>query len=165
MSNDGPPGGTGRTPEDAALAELENELRAVATRLDPPPADVLAAGRVAFAMRDVDAELAVLLLDSWDADDARALPSVRAGAQPRLLAFALPRTRVELEVTHRDGGHDVVGHVTGVRPEVLELEGPRGRTPCRLDPLGRFLTRMAPGVFRLRANMGEMLVLSPWVTA
>jgi hypothetical protein len=157
--------GTGQTPEDiSARDELEGELRAMAARADDPPAEVLAAARAAFTVRDLDAELAVLLLDSWDPDPARPLASVRSEGAPRLLSYALRHATIDLEVTERGGACEVIGHVTGVQPEELELESVHHRTPCRIDALGRFMTRIAPETFRLRAKTAEGPVLTPWST-
>lgn len=167
MSEDEGPGSTGQDSGDAAaLDALEAELRASAARLDPPHPGVLAAARAAFGMRALDAELAVLLLDSWDRhpDPARPLATVRSAEDLRLLSFDLHAATLDAEVTRRPYGPEVVGHVGPQQPGVLELETPHGRTSVEADALGRFIVRVATGPLRFRADFGDRVVVTPWVT-
>ena len=76
--------------------ELERRLRALATEADPPPALVVDAAKAAFALRDLDAELAVLVADS--AVDDPAVLTRAVVSDVRMLSFECGDVAVELDV-------------------------------------------------------------------
>ena len=81
-------------PDDTALLL---RLGAIAAEVDPVPDLVLEAGRAAFLLRRLDAELAELVADS-----ATDRAGVRGG-DDRLLSFEAGETSLELQVTARSG--------------------------------------------------------------
>jgi hypothetical protein len=88
---DGVTGEEHLSPEDLELLAVLGE---VWEQIDPVPAVVLEAARGAFAWRDVDAELAELILDSRLEETA-----VRSLDGPRMLTFAADEVTVEVEVS------------------------------------------------------------------
>jgi hypothetical protein len=143
--------------DDELLAELGAAVRA---EREVPPG-VLAAGRAAFAWRDVDAELAALSYDG-------ALAGVRSaepGAQPaelRALTFVAADVTIELEVTG-DGlfGQLVPPSAGEVRLHVRDGE----QRSAELDEVGWFAFKPAPsGMCRLHVRTDEgTSVLTEWI--
>jgi hypothetical protein len=80
------------TPDDA----LEARLRRLAAEHDAPPDDVLAAARAAWETRDLDAELAALVADSWT--DAQVVATRAAASDVRMLTFEVDGVTVEVDV-------------------------------------------------------------------
>jgi hypothetical protein len=137
----------------------------VVRAVEQVPASFVAAGRAAFAWRDVDAELAALSHDSATAGpDAAAVAGTRAEpAQLRALTFVSSELTIELEVT----ADALVGQVIPPRPGRIELESPHGRSgDVRVDEVGWFAIRPVPtGPVRphLRTDDGA-LVRTEWTT-
>lgn len=144
-------------PDDALL----DRLRQLAREADPVPPLVVAAARVSFELRSLDAKLAELVADSAD---ERADPAlVRAAADVRLLSFAVGQVWVELEVTVEDGLRRLVGELSGGRD--LELETSNARVPVPVDELGRFSADgVAAGRCRLHISGDDGPVTTSWVT-
>src|SRR3954452_4546738 len=83
-------------------ATTEAELRAIFSQVDPVPQRLDDAARTAFTWRTVDSELADLMRDSAEEEEAGAL--VRSGGGPRQLSFESPRLGTELEAVSSGPG-------------------------------------------------------------
>jgi hypothetical protein len=149
-----------RGDEDEALtAELGEALRAAAA----VPDRFLAAGKAAFAWRNVDADLAALAHDS-------ATEHVLAGTRSepatlRALTFVASRLTIEIEVT----AEALQGQVVPPQPGQIELQQrdkARETPPVEVDELGWFVFRPAPhGMWRMRLRTGDgNTVLTEWIT-
>ena len=144
---------------------LEQRLRALAAEADPPPEDVLTAARAAFALRDLDAELAALTADSWT--DAEAVPTRAVLSDVRMLAFECGDVSIEMDVETDHAARTctlrgmVVGDVVA-----LALVRADARRDVPLDPGGGFgADGVAPGPVRLVAVLGDgRRVTTTWVT-
>ncbi|HVL83169.1 MAG TPA: hypothetical protein VM367_02590 [Pseudonocardia sp.] len=137
--------------DDALLRELAGVLRP----WTEPPAEVLAAARGLFALRDLDAELAALTYDSL-LDDEPA--TVRAAAQPRILTFTAGELTIEVEVDATPAGRRLIGQLVPPQPAGLELRAGEAE-PVRADAdeLGRFVLALPPtrGRVRLRVRRAD----------
>jgi hypothetical protein len=146
--------------KDRALLQ---ELGRVAAQADPVPDIVYASARAAFALRDLDAELAHLV------EDSTAGSGVRSGAtDTRLLSFEAAALEVELEISYAAAGATILGQVVPV---------PAGDATVRLftstgevalgpvDELGAFRFDGVPqGLVRLQVEApGAAGVTTPWV--
>ncbi len=143
--------------DDALLARL----RAVANEVDPVPADVRAFASAAFALRDLDAELAVLVHDSATRD--LELSGVRGDDDVRLLSYDAAAVGIELQVVVRGDRRDVMGQVVGAATAVA-LETGAGEHEVSPDGSGIFRAEdLAPGRVRVRLTTPSGLtVLTPW---
>jgi len=150
------------TPATWSDDELEQRLRAVATEVDPVPELVLEQARAAYTLRDLDAELAELVLDS-DVDTGAAL--VRGDDDLRMLAFRSDRLSVELEVSRTGGRWSLRGLTVGATGAV-DIETTEGTVSAALDERGRFATDdLAPGSLRLHLTAEDgSRVTTSWVT-
>ncbi len=146
------------TPEDDALLA---RLRAVAAEAEPVPPDVRTLASAAFALRDLDAELAVLVHDS--ATRELELSGVRGDDDVRLLSYDAAAVGIELQVVVRGGRRDVMGQVVGDAAGVV-LETGAGEQEVTPDASGIFrLEALAPGRVRVRLGTpGGLTVLTPW---
>ncbi len=137
-------------------------LRRLAAEADPPPAHVLEAARSAYALRDLDAELAALVLDSAEAG----LAGVRGDDEVRLLSYESTGLGLELQVTERGDRRDVVGQV---------LDGDGGPVVVQTEDAAHEVAPGADGVFavpglppgRLRVRLrgpGGTAVVTPWTS-
>lgn len=144
--------------------ELERRLRALATEADPPPALVVDAAKAAFALRDLDAELAVLVADS--AVDDPAVLTRAVVSDVRMLSFECGDVAVELDVETdplsrrvRLSGLAVgaVGAVVLVRSDA--------RISADLAGDGRFVVEnVAPGPLRLELTTPDgRRVTTSWI--
>ncbi|NRQ37857.1 hypothetical protein HII36_39415 [Nonomuraea sp. NN258] len=132
--------------EDEGFA-WEEELREIANRLDPVPAELLEDAMRAYALRTLDAELAELTFDSWDVVSAT---RVRGGG-PRLLTFTSRDLVLELEVS----GARLVGRTSG-GPAEIGVQRRDDETRLRSDALGRFTAdALQPGPLRLRVSPAQ----------
>lgn len=142
--------------DDALLAEL----RAMASRYDPVPAEAIAAARSALAWRTLDAELAALTADS---SVSRSLAGVRGVATPTLLTFECGSLTLEVEVTEGRGGRRLLGQFVSPGPPTVEIRHPGGTTLVEVDEVGRFsATDIPPGPVRLEASVGGQVVVTDW---
>lgn len=143
------------TPEDDALLD---RLRRVTAQADAPPPVVLDLARAAFALRDLDAELAVLVLDSETA--GAELTGVRGEDDVRLLSYEASRLGLELQLD----GRDLLGQVVGGVAESVVVETDDGEHPVQADADGVFRYEGATGArvrVRLRGTDG-LTVVTPW---
>lgn len=147
------------TPEQDALL---GRLRAVAAEADPVPAHVRTLASAAFSLRDLDAELAVLVHDSAGASPE--LSGVRGDDDARLLSYDAEAVGVELQVVTRRDRRDVLGQVVGDPPAALAVETGDGEHPVVPDATGVFrLADLAAGRLRIRVTTaGGLTVLTPW---
>jgi hypothetical protein len=150
------------TPAALSDDELEQLLRAVAAEVDPVPELVLEQARAAYTLRNLDAELAELVLDS-DLDEGAAL--VRGGDDLRMLAFRSEQLSVELEVARTGDRWSLRGLATGATGAV-EIETDEGTASAPLDARGRFVADdLAPGSLRLHLTAADgSRVTTSWVT-
>jgi len=142
--------------DERLLAELGEAVRA---GQEVPPG-LVAAGREAFAWRNVDAELAAL---SYDSTTSGALAGTRAQpAALRALTFVTSGLTLEIEVTV-DG---LLGQVVPAQAGEIELRGQdRSVRAAPVDGVGWFVFRPPPsGMFRLHLRTtGGATVLTEWV--
>lgn len=138
---------------------LVEELVDFFLRTDPVPPAVLKAAEAAFELRDLDAQLAVLLQDS--AVDEAQLAGVR-GSAGRLLRFGTDERFVELDIN----GSEFAGYVVPALSGQLRVEHDGGAIEVPVDAVGRFRGRgLAGGRIRLRfALTGQRVLLTSWVT-
>ena len=126
-------------------------LTLVADRVDPVPADVLNAARAALSMRDLDAQLALLMADS-EVSEGPVLVRDTQTLTPRMLSFGHPSSGVELEleIHPSSDGVRLLGLVTGSDgPLTVECDDTNIETTP--DALGRFTVANVPhGQLRLR---------------
>jgi hypothetical protein len=111
---------------------FEARLRRLAAAQDPPPADVLAAAKAAWEVRDLDAELAALVADSWT--DEEALATRGPADTVRMLTFDLDGTTVDIDVQRDPAGATarLRGWAAGAAGDVtLVRAGGREQIPAR----------------------------------
>jgi hypothetical protein len=144
----------------AADMELLAALGDVWREVDPVPAAVLEAARGAYAWRDIDAELAELILDSRLEEAA-----VRSLDGPRMLTFAADEVTVEVEVSVSAAGRDLVGQLLPPQPATVTI---RCNGPDRVvaaDELGRFSVAGLPaGPVSLLCRAGDVPLATSWIT-
>lgn len=157
---DTPRGETHDEPLPAEDLELLAALGNVWHEVDPVPAAVLEAARGAYAWRDVDAELAELILDSRLEEAA-----VRSLDGPRMLTFAAGEVTVEVEVSATAAGRDLVGQLLPPQPSTVTI---RCNGPDRVvaaDELGRFRAAGLPaGPVSLLCRAGDAPLATSWIT-
>ena len=153
---------TSHVPDDLLL----DELRRIASVVDPVPEALVHAGRESLTWLRVDAELAELLSDSIVDDERLAL--VRSSGGVRAVTFEADGFTIELDILG-DGAHrTLVGQL--VPPGIAEIdvqtiEAPRTVTA---DTHGRFRAEDVPaGRMRLRVT-GHSAAAGPaetsWIT-
>lgn len=147
------------TPDDGWLL---SRLREAADDADPVPEFVIAAGRAAFALRRLDAELAELVRDS--ADERAGLIAVRGDGEVRLISFETGPVAVELQVTQRGMMRDLVAQISGADVAVAEVETPGLRHDVALADGVVTADGVPAGLLRLHVHTadGHDLVTS-WV--
>jgi hypothetical protein len=148
------------TPDDGDLLAA---LRGVWDEVDPVPEHVLEAARGAFAWRDVDAELAELVLDSRLTD-----AGVRSSEGPRLLTFEAPDLTIEVEVGVTTTGRNLVGQLVPPGPASVTVRCNGPDRVVEADDLGRFSAAGVPAgpvslLCRRVGGDGRALATS-WVT-
>ncbi|HWB71196.1 MAG TPA: hypothetical protein VG452_03185, partial [Egibacteraceae bacterium] len=121
-------------PAEVRDERLLTELRALAGRVDPPPAELLAAARASYTWRTVDAELAELAELTYDSMlDDPALAGVRGAGQRRLLAFEASALAVEVEVAAVGERRRLVGQLTPPAWAELDIRHAEGSSSVRTD--------------------------------
>lgn len=143
--------------------ELLAELRTLAARHDPIPAEAIAAARSAIAWRTMDAELAELT--AYLAPDDR-MAGVRGAQIPMLLTFEAPSLTVEVEVLETATGRRLFGQLVPPTPGQVEVRHAAGTTSVAADEVGRFrMDDVAPGPVSLRCSAGSRVVQTDWFLA
>ncbi len=136
--------------DDSVFDDLEARLRRLAAEVDPVPAEVLQAARLALSLRDLDAELAELVVDTAQTG----LTGVRGAAdEPRMLTWQAGEVIVELQVTETATGLELRGQVSSpATPVEVRLEDEQGvGQVLALDAEGSFVcTGVVPARLRLR---------------
>lgn len=147
------------------IEDLEARMRSVTGEADPPPELVLEAGRAAFAMRAIDAELAELVADS--AYDDAELVTRAVVSDVRMLSFECGDVSVELDVETDPWSRSlrVHGIAVGAVGDVVVVRT-ASRTSVPLDADGRFdAGDVEPGPLRLElATADGRRVTTSWVT-
>lgn len=142
------------------------ELRALGSRIDPPPQLLTDFARAALGWRTLDAELAELTYDS--AVDDTLVATVRGAVRgPRLLTFDLGEVTVEVEVTADGDQRRLIGQVVPMQPARIEVRHSGGVTAVDADELGRFgADGLSAGPVSLRCRLdaddGERVVHTDW---
>lgn len=142
------------TDDERLLAELAEAVRAARE----VPAQFIAAGKAAFAWRNVDAELATLAEDS-----ATTLLGTRAEqATLRSLSFVASELSIEVEVT----AEALLGQVVPPQSGLMQLHVRAGSAQTvPVDGVGWFVIRPVPGsMFRLHLRTAEgAAVITEWI--
>jgi hypothetical protein len=153
------------TPGFGVDEQLVAELRD-AGRLDPVPAEAVAAARSSLAWRTMDAELAELAYDSLLEDAALAgLRSADAG--PRMITFESPAMTVEIEAAASGARRRLIGQLVPPQRARLEVRHAAGVVAAEADELGRFaVDDLAPGAVSLHVHgegEGAVEVTTDWI--
>lgn len=147
--------------DDAADESLLAELREVVNRVDPVPAESVAAARAGFVWRTIDAELAQLTHDSVLDADRMAL--VRGVGAPDLVTFEAPGLTVEVETVAAAGGLRLLGQLVPAQAGRVEIRHAGGSTEVEADDMGRFAADgLPPGPVSLRCRAGALTVDTDW---
>lgn len=149
--------------------QLEDELRRLAARLEPVPAELIASAVGAYHLRGIDVELAELVFDSLLDEDATTL--VRGGTE-RLVTFRRGDLTIDVEVTGSGPTRDLTGQVEPPRAAVVNIRHRAGEASTEADELGRFRAEgLPPGPMRLQIRLsgpdralGRPLVATDWIT-
>lgn len=151
---------------DAAAVEqqLLDELRRVASAVDPVPAEALFAARSAFAYHRLDAALAELTFDSLERQGEPA--GVRsADTAARQLSFQAGPLLVEVEVLVDGDQRQLVGQCVPGGPVDIDIRQPGSDQTVASDDLGRFQAQAEPGPVSLRCTwpMTQQVIETAWV--
>ncbi|KPI06476.1 hypothetical protein OK074_4184 [Actinobacteria bacterium OK074] len=148
---------------DEALADdlLEETLRGSVAVHDPVPAELERAAVAAYALHDLDAQLAELTFDSL----LDAMPVRGTTLAPRMLTFRAGDLTVDVELTTGT----LMGQLLPPGPARVEIltGGPAGApTVLTADILGRFTCdRTVTGPFALRVRTDTEAVVTEWLFA
>jgi hypothetical protein len=143
--------------------QLTDELRRLASRLDPVPPELLDAAAGAFAWRDIDAELAELVFDSlFDTDEATL---VRGAPERRLVSFTGGGLTIDVEVTSAGPQRTVMGQIVPPQRGVVDIRRRQETVSIEADELGRFRSGpLPPGPLSLRLRpAGGAPVVTDWL--
>ena len=143
---------------------LFQRLRGVAEQADPVPDFVLEAGRAAFLLRRIDAELAELVMDSA-VDAGSVLVRGPGDDQVRMLSFETASVSVDIQVTTTDGSRTLLVVVDGASGDVT-IETSAGTSSASIDDHGRFtVTGIPAGTVRLHLTADDgSAVTTSWVS-
>jgi hypothetical protein len=143
--------------------ELLTELRALAARLDPVPAEAIGAARSAIAWRTIDAELAHL---TGDPASGKHLAGVRSGRTPMLLTFEAPSLTVEVEVLETAAVRRLLGQLVPPTAGEIQVRHVAGTVSVAVDEVGRFtVDDVAPGPVSILCTAGPHVVQTDWFLA
>jgi hypothetical protein len=156
--------------DDQALPDDEAFLRLMRGALaEPGPSDdtFQAIVSAAFELNLTGVELAVLLYDSdlESPESDQGTEHVGSGYRDRESTERVVRVRAgEIEITlERQPTGALAGRVSPVSAMAASLETPAGRTPLRLDDLGRFTTPAETAIVRVRLELSDgRIVVTPW---
>ncbi|MCD0451870.1 hypothetical protein LO762_22110 [Actinocorallia sp. API 0066] len=141
------------------MHELLQEIQRALALLDPPSERSAEAARAAFAFRDPDAALAELVTSLTPA-----AAGLRGAA--RLLTFAAPDLRVELEAVTGTRRMSLTGRLTPAREARLTVRHRLGETEAAVDGSGFFLVDGIPAgpvMLHFALPCGASIVTS-WTT-
>jgi hypothetical protein len=137
-------------------------LGRLADEVDPVPEEVARSASAAFALRNLDAELAELVDDS--AAQAGALAGVRGDADARLLYFRAGDVGFELQVTPRGTVRAVLGQILGGWAAHAQVQSPDREQTVPIDELGRFGFEVPRGPCRLNlVRPGRAPLSTDWL--
>jgi hypothetical protein len=129
--------------------EMLQELRMMMLRLDPVPAEAVAAAKAEIMWRTIDAELAELTADSLIGDER--LVGVRAHDAPVMLTFEVGSRVLEVEVVRSGHLRRLVGQLVPAAPGLLDIRHGGVDTAVEADEVGRFsVDGITPGPVRIR---------------
>lgn len=153
------PGGTDGNDEDYRLLA---ELTELGARVDPVPAEALAAARSAIAWRAMDRELAELIEDPSDAR----LADVRTRDTPTTFSFESPHLAIEIEVRRIPSGRSLLGQLVPAQAAAVEVRHRGGTISVTADEAGRFAAGpMAAGPVSVRCVTGPRILETDWFLA
>jgi len=148
-------------PDDDAL---EAQLRTLSAELDPAPDLVVASAKAAWELRDLDAQLATLVADSWI--DAQVVATRDSAGTLRMLTFTSEGASIEVDVESDPvtGTRRLRGFVTGVHGD-LTVESGAARVVVPIVD-GQFdVDGLAGGPARLSAGgVGGSRIVTTWVS-
>ncbi len=132
---------------------LVDELRGFFGRTDPVPAHVLDAARAAIEFRDLDAQLAELLMDS--ALEDKELAGVR-GVGQRLLSFGFADRFLEVDISATGATRTLSGYIVPAESGTLRVDSAQGALEAAVDEQGRFPRRGLPAApLRLAVRVAD----------
>jgi hypothetical protein len=145
---------------------LLDELRRIASVVDPMPEALLSAGRESLTWLRVDAELAELLSDSIVDDERLAL--VRSSGGVRAVTFEADGFAIELDILDDGAQRTLVGQLVPAASAEIEVQSGEASTKVTADEHGRFRAENVPaGRMRLRVT-GHPAAAAPtetsWIT-
>ena len=153
---------TGSDPSE----ELIEELRRLATEVDPVPNEVTSYAKAALGWRRIDAELAELLSDS--ALDYESLALTRSSEKARAISFAATDLEIDLEIRTADTGLLMLGQLAPPSRATINVERDDGTETQTVDAddLGRFRVELAEGGrIRLHVQRDSRLdVETSWIS-
>ena len=117
----------------------------------------------AYAWHNIDAELALLTYDSYDADKREAAVVRSETASVQFLTFTSAHLTMELKVA----GSSLLGQVIPPRSGTLEIHTRAGAIiTAEVDEIGRFTLDPSPdSPFRLRSRTADGAdLLTGWIT-
>jgi len=125
------------------------------------PADFIAAGKAAFAWRDIDSELAELVYDSALEEELSAAPVRAERAHLRAMTFTATDLTIEIEIT----GEALLGQVVPMQDGEVEVITHEGKAQTGLiDDIGGFTIRPLPvGPFRLNCRTAGGSISTSWL--
>jgi len=146
--------------------ELEEQLRQVAARFEPVPADLLRTAVGAYTWRTIDADLAELVFDSAvDRDDAAL---VRGAQEDRLLSFRSDGLTIDVQIAGTGSDRSLIGQLVPPQPATVEIRQGTGSLAVEADELGRFSAGpLRAGPIRLRCSTDARAgraVVTDWIT-
>ena len=137
--------------DDELIAALAN---AVADQ-DPVPESVYSFGRSAFALIDLESELAELVADSAE----RELVAMRSSDTARTVVFRIRDIEIELELAP-----DAFGSIDPVAEQVTLVDA-AGETALDISPSGVFRFSLPQGPFSIRATVDGAQVRTPYISS
>lgn len=154
-------------PDDAELAELEEQLRRAVARFDPVPPRVADAAIDSLTWRTIDAELAELAFDSLAEQKGEAL--VRGVEELRLLTFEATGLTIDVRVAQTGPSRTVIGQLVPPQRAAVEVRHPGGLATVDTDELGRFrASPISAGPVSLRCSIGtesvRRRIVTDWVS-
>lgn len=125
------------------------------------PADFIAAGKAAFAWRDIDSELAELVYDSAFEEELSAAPVRAERAHLRAMTFTSANLTIEIEIT----GEALLGQVVPMQDGEVDVITPEGKAQTGpIDDIGGFVIRPLPaGSFRLNCRTAGGSISTSWL--